>query len=244
MQSHAHGADGFDFSFPDGITDTSTLSFYTAKSRICIDDNGNPGRGVFAGNDYAAGEEIGAKRRPTIASLDTERLGDTCANCFVWTEGTGSGGGSGSRLYVKEGVKVSACTGCKRFRYCSKACQKEAWSRGHKFECKALKQEGLIDRPMPKAVLATMEVLIRRKHGLLAEQEWGSFVFAQSHVEDFKETGQYAGIELMALGVGKFSGMEGSFDRAQVAAMYARVGRSSSFHFTHQARLPRLPRLP
>jgi SET and MYND domain-containing protein len=97
---------------------------------------------------------------------------------------------------------------------------------------------------MPKAVLATMEVLIRRKHGLLAEQEWGSFVFAQSHVEDFKETGQYAGIELMALGVGKFSGMEGSFDRAQVAAMYARVGRSSSFHFTHQARLPRLPRLP
>ena len=78
---------------------------------------------------------------------------------------------------------------------------------------------------MPKAVLATMELLIRRKHGLLQDQEWGSFVFAQSHVDDFRKTGQYEGIELMAMGVSQFSGTGDRFDKSQVAAMYARVSR-------------------
>ena len=34
-----------------------------------------------------------------------------------------------------EGVKLKACYGCKRAYYCSKACAKEDWKRGHKELC-------------------------------------------------------------------------------------------------------------
>lgn len=95
-------------------TETSASPFYLAKS---TDPAGKSiGNGIFAGLDYGAGEQIAALVRPLLASLDTERLQDTCANCYIWTEGTSTG----SRLYVKEGTKVSLCAGCKRFRYCSK----------------------------------------------------------------------------------------------------------------------------
>ncbi|KAF2647611.1 SET domain-containing protein [Lophiostoma macrostomum CBS 122681] len=199
------------------MTDTSTAPFYATRSPSCIATDGKPGRGAFSGADYGAGELIISKRRPTIASLDTERLQDTCANCYTWTEGSSIG----SRLYVKEGVSVQACGGCKRFRYCSKTCQKEAWYRGHKYECKALKQ--VIDKPMPKAVLATMELLIRRKHGLVTDAEWAAFGLAESHIDDFKQTGQYSGIELMAMGVSQFSWTQDVFSKDLVAAMYAKV---------------------
>jgi hypothetical protein len=91
--------------------------FYLARSQICVDAAGECiGDGVFAGCDFGAGEHLVAMHRPLVASLDTERLNDTCANCYTWTEGSSIG----SRLYVREGTKVQACAGCKRFRYCSK----------------------------------------------------------------------------------------------------------------------------
>ena len=91
--------------------------YYLAKSDICVNAKGECiGNGIFAGRDYGVGEQIITLARPLVASLDTERLADTCANCFTWTEGSSIG----SRLYVPEGTSVSACGGCKRFRYCSK----------------------------------------------------------------------------------------------------------------------------
>ena len=95
----------------------SRMPFYLAKSKVCINAAGEcVGDGVFAGDNYRTGECVVALRRPLVASLDTERLRDTCANCYAWTEGSSIG----SRLYVKEGTKVQACAECKRFRYCSK----------------------------------------------------------------------------------------------------------------------------
>jgi hypothetical protein len=92
-------------------------SFYLARSEICVDAAGECiGDGVFAGCNFGSGEHLVTMHRPLVASLYTERLHDTCANCYTWTEGSSIG----SRLYVKEGTKVQACAGCKRFRYCSK----------------------------------------------------------------------------------------------------------------------------
>jgi hypothetical protein len=84
--------------------------YYLARSQTCIGD------GIFAGANLKGGELITTLKRPLLASLESERLKDTCANCFVWTEGSSLG----SRLYVKEGTSVQACAGCRRFRYCSK----------------------------------------------------------------------------------------------------------------------------
>ncbi|KAK7178981.1 hypothetical protein DPSP01_008207 [Paraphaeosphaeria sporulosa] len=175
------------------------------------------GKGFFSNRDLTSGESIVMIERPLMASLESERLKDTCANCYVWTEGTSIG----SRLYVKEGVTVQMCAGCKRFRYCSKACQKEAWKRGHKYECKNLKP--VAEKELPKAVLGCMEILVRRKHGLIDDQTWQLLCHLGSHIDDFKANGNYEGIELMAMGTSQFSATQDTFNKDFVAQMYARI---------------------
>lgn len=203
--------------------------YYIADSTI----GGQPaGKGFFSSKEVSSGEPIVTIRRPLMASLESDRLKDTCANCCVWTEGSAVG----SRLYVNKATDVSVCAGCRRFRYCSKvllpgplrtlidqcqACQKEAWSRGHKHECKNLRP--VADRELPKAVLGCMEILVRRKHGLIDDQTWQLLCHLESHVNDFKENGNYGGIELMAMGTSQFSATQDTFTKDFVAAMYARI---------------------
>ncbi|KAF2463037.1 SET domain-containing protein [Lindgomyces ingoldianus] len=200
--------------YPPG---TST-PFYLARSEICVDSTGKCiGDGVFAGGNYEPGSHIFTLNRPLVGSLDTERLIDTCAHCYVWTEGSGIG----SRLYVKEGTKVQTCAGCKKFRYCSKDCQNDAWNQGHKHECKNLRSVN--DKSVPKAVIATMEILTRRKHGLITDNAWELLCCLDTHIEDFKANGKYGGIELMALGTSQLSFTQDTFSKDFVAGMYARV---------------------
>lgn len=88
---------------------------YIARSEVCVDEAGECiGKGLFSRALHSAGKSILTLPRPLIGSLNTERLRDTCANCFTWTQGP-----HGSRLYMKD-VEVFVCAGCKRFRYCSK----------------------------------------------------------------------------------------------------------------------------
>ncbi|KAF2252989.1 SET domain-containing protein [Trematosphaeria pertusa] len=182
----------------------TSLPFYLAPSEACVNEKGERiGKGIIAGTDFKGGELIAALKRPLVGSLDTERLKDTCANCYVWTEGSSLG----SRLY--------------RFRYCSKACQKEAWNRGHKHECKNLKP--VSDKEIPKAVLACMDVLVRRKHGLILDRDWEMLCELDTHIDDFKRNGKYGGIELMALGTSQFSFTQDTFSKDFVAGMYARI---------------------
>ncbi|CAO2656624.1 Nn.00g054270.m01.CDS01 [Neocucurbitaria sp. VM-36] len=199
------------------LATTSSQTFYLAKSSVCLNRKGESiGRGVFANQDFGAGEQVASFQRPLAGSLDAERLHDTCANCYIWTEGSSTG----TRLYVPEGTNVQKCAGCQRFRYCSKACQKEAWNRGHKYECKLLKP--MAGRDMPKAVLACMELLIRRKHGLIPDDDWELLCQLQPHIEEFKRNGNYGNMELMAMGASQFSLTQNMFNKDFVAAMYAR----------------------
>jgi hypothetical protein len=95
----------------------SSAPFRPAKSQVCVNEKGESvGNGLFANVDFEPGQLVANIRRPIVGSLDTERLHDTCANCYVWTEGASTG----TRTYVPEGTKVSKCAGCQRFRYCSK----------------------------------------------------------------------------------------------------------------------------
>jgi hypothetical protein len=68
-----------------------------------------------------------------------------------------------------------------------------------------------------------MELLIRKKHGLISDQHWEELCRLDSHLGDFKETGQLEGIELMAMGASQFSRTQDTFDREFVAHMYGRV---------------------
>ena len=97
--------------------------YYISKSNVCVNSKGESiGNGVFANQRFGAGEEIANFKRPLVGSLETERLLDTCANCYLWTEGSSTG----TRLYVPEGAKVNKCAACQRFQYCSKVCQADA----------------------------------------------------------------------------------------------------------------------
>jgi SET and MYND domain-containing protein len=97
----------------------SAAPYYIAKSNVCVNSKSESiGDGVFASRRFGAGEQIAAFNRPLVGSLETERLLDTCANCYVWAEGSSTG----TRLYVPEGIEVQKCAACQRFRYCSKVC--------------------------------------------------------------------------------------------------------------------------
>jgi hypothetical protein len=99
-------------------TVASPAPYYITKSNVCVNSKGESvGNGLFAGRRFGAGEEIASFNRPLVGSLESERLLDTCANCYVWAEGSSTG----TRLYVPEGTEVQKCAACQRFRYCSKA---------------------------------------------------------------------------------------------------------------------------
>lgn len=68
-----------------------------------------------------------------------------------------------------------------------------------------------------------MELLTRRKHGLISDQDWELLCQLPSHIDDFKRNGTYPNIELMAMGAGQFSLSQDMFDKDFVAAMYGRV---------------------
>jgi hypothetical protein len=68
-----------------------------------------------------------------------------------------------------------------------------------------------------------MELLIRRKHGLIPDQVWEMLLRLDTHTDDFKQNGKYGGIELMALGTTHMSWTGDTFNKDFVAGMYARV---------------------
>lgn len=68
-----------------------------------------------------------------------------------------------------------------------------------------------------------MELLSRRKHGLIADEEWETLCRLKTHIEDFKQNGNYSNIELMAMGASQFSLTQSMFNKDFVAAMYGRV---------------------
>jgi hypothetical protein len=74
------------------------------------------GHGHFAYKDFQAGDVILRINEPLVSVPDTQRLSETCSNCFLWEPG------SLDTISQKE-VKMKACTGCKVVRYCGKVGQ-------------------------------------------------------------------------------------------------------------------------
>jgi hypothetical protein len=83
---------------------------------------------------------------------------------------------------------------------------------------------------LPKAVLACMELLTRRKHGLIHDDEWALLCQLPTHIDDFKKTEAWENIELMAMGASQFSLTQNMFNKDFVSAMYARVRSIQHIH--------------
>jgi SET and MYND domain-containing protein len=70
-----------------------------------------------------------------------------------------------------------------------------------------------------------MDLLTMKKHGVIPDEAWNMLLSLPSHIDDFKASGIYSNIELMAMGASQFSVTQELFDKDFVAAMYGRVSR-------------------
>ena len=142
------------------------------------------GNGLFAKKAFAPGDVVLALARPYIAELDIDRLGDSCAWCCSRAENDPEERFKSQQMGLPTGfLEVKACTGCKKIKYCSKACQAKAWKMEHKHECKILAPP---DRPpLPHVVRATVRLLKQIEAGDEAPKAILRF---DSKIEEIRKT--------------------------------------------------------
>jgi ferredoxin len=117
------------------------------------------GRGLFATKSFKPGDVVHTIARPSVAELDTERLQDTCAWCFHKGPSEAERQQAAALGLPEVHVDTKACTGCRKVRYCTRACQAKAWKREHKYECKVISVPGRPD--LPHGVRAAIKLLGR-----------------------------------------------------------------------------------
>ena len=55
------------------------------------------------------------------------------------------------------GVSINQCVACKQSKYCSKTCQREAWTNGHRFSCQQLLAKAAGKRPARRKMFDGIE---------------------------------------------------------------------------------------
>ena len=68
------------------------------------------GRGIFAATDLRSSSLVLQDSEAFVAALDSPHLTNACAWCFVYL----------GEANPEDHIKLSACSGCKIVRYCSK----------------------------------------------------------------------------------------------------------------------------
>ncbi|KAK8050283.1 SET domain-containing protein [Apiospora phragmitis] len=135
----------------------------TASASVKVAPSGiaGAGRGLFACQKFEPGDVVASVDRPFVAELEMDRMADTCAWCFQRGETDPEARAKAAMMGMPQGfVETKACAGCHRAAYCSKACQRLAWKREHKYEC------GVIAPPrpeLPESVRAAVKLLGRLK---------------------------------------------------------------------------------
>lgn len=73
------------------------------------------GKGIFATKSFAPGDVVLELERPLVATLDKERVEDTCGWCFNWINLSLT-----APTAIPAHRKVKWCSGCNKIKYCSK----------------------------------------------------------------------------------------------------------------------------
>jgi len=106
------------------------------SKNVVVENLDTKGRSAFAKRDLNGGSELFTER-PFITLLTKKYRENHCDNCLK--------------------AKKKLCAGCKTFTYCCKECQKQAWVKYHKYECKLLKSyysgRKLTDDKLPDFVI-------------------------------------------------------------------------------------------
>ncbi|KAI4731881.1 SET domain-containing protein [Aureobasidium sp. EXF-10728] len=179
----------------------------TPECNVEVRPSAIAGNGLFATKDIPAGSTILLKARPLIGELDLSRSHDSCANCFLFSQKDvracpihkaeadrlGRYPGCSGCQSEGEALTVKACTGCKKVKYCSKVCQKQAWTRYHKRECKILRDPSL--PPLPSSVRAALQLACLMDSDAVSEEDKAGVRRLEAHssstIEQFREVMQY-----------------------------------------------------
>ena len=165
------------------------------------------GNGLVAARDISPRSQLLFVRQPLMNALDTARLQDTCYQCL-----RGAFDHTGLASTASEKYDLKACAGCRTVRFCHRTCQKLAWNRFHKHECKIFSK--LHPRVLPSSTRALLRLLLERKHSLISEEEWQQILSMEAHQDDFSKAGstRWQDLCLIAKAVHSYSGTGETLD--------------------------------
>ena len=161
---------------------------------IKVGDAASKGRGLFAGKDVTPQHTLYTANELVIAAINTAELPNFCYRCYA-----------GSRPSTEQwynigqyrDAELKVCTGCQVARFCGERCQKQAWKRYHKHECKIFAK--LRPKVLPEQVRAVLAFLLQHDNALLADGHWSEVMNALSHADDLRAAGGDTWMSLMLI---------------------------------------------
>ncbi|RPA79014.1 hypothetical protein BJ508DRAFT_416216 [Ascobolus immersus RN42] len=160
-------------------------------------------------------------KTPLLSIPGDKYLDEVCSWCMEWRPAKKDVYGKGKTPDPEDVEKeLKKCTGCKVVRYCSRECQKHAWSDHHKLECP--RYAALYPRVLPASVRACVRLLLLKERLPKALWEFG-ILKLDDHVRDFESEGgeRWGMINLMAKGAHGYSGTE--LSEREVRGLYCMI---------------------
>lgn len=84
---------------------------------------------------------------------------------------------------MNKATTVNWCTGCRKVKYCSPACQRKAWKAVHKRECKIFAVQ---EEVVPNVVVAVMQMMDGINQG---QDEYQALLTMENHRDEFEKAG-------------------------------------------------------
>lgn len=133
------------------------------------------GCGTFTTEVVAEGKTICKFGQPILQAIHSEHLSNTCDHCL--------------RAVTDDGT-LGSCQGCNIVHYCGQICQREAWTKHHKLECKILRRFSCKDLPDAyfRAILCGA---LLKDSGYITKGQWKNLLQLCTNEDDFeRETKQ------------------------------------------------------
>lgn len=159
--------------FLEGLT--SPYELYVADSTMS-----GAGFGLFVGQEVPAGKEIFRAAVPAVSAV--ESTASTCDNCFAWV---------GLSDPFRTPVKLLSCVACKATKYCSKMCQRTAWRRYHKEECKIyceINTRSMKAHELNSTTRMLIRLMVLHQHGQLPDNQWQAILALESHKTSIEQS--------------------------------------------------------
>lgn len=168
------------------------------------------GEGVFAKRNLTPADRIYGVTNIPLSTISSSQLAKLCYHCIAGSR-TSEDAWSSFGQYRDADLKI--CSGCKVARFCGEQCQRQAWKKYHKHECKIFAK--LYPKILPESVRAIVRLALQHKHDLLPQGTWLATLRLVSHYKEFERAGGDDLVNLMLM--------------AKAAAEYSKAADENTF---------------